>query len=642
MAKTNNKQETFYERGNTILKAFKTPIVFFFFLVILTFLAYFRALHAPLLFDDVIYIKAWKLKKILHSFTLSFRSVANFSFALNYNLSGMNLFAFRITNILFHIISAILVFYLTYMTLILPSLRDKYKSLGDRETPLYISLFVVTLFLLHPIQTTAVNYITQRMAIMAAMFSFAGIIFYVKGAIHSGKKSLFSYALSVLCFTLAIFSKENAVMVLPMLMIYDFVFISSFRWSEFRKRFIPIAVLVVILSLATGYFLNAGSLAVKIFTIFSNPYQPTATYGWSGTHMHWTPVEHILTEFRIVLRYIFLILVPLPSYMVFDYSNAYPVSKSLFHPITTLFSLVSLGFIVFFSLRYVKKAPLISFGIIWYLITISLESFIAIGLDPYFEHRNYLPSYGFFLALASLFIYMDESKWRVKKVVIILLTALLLCVLTFTRNGVWTEGSLLWEDTVKKSPNNVRARVNLGVKYSEKGWIDKAIEQYHVALRLMPDSTEAHENMGIAYAKKGLLDKAMEEYHAALKLQPYYYEVYYNMGLVYFEKGEIDKAIEAYQTALKMNPKMASAHVNLGIAFGTKNLIDKAIEHLQTAVELEPEFAKAHNNLGLAYAKTGSFDKAIEHFQIAVDLQPDYQSARNNLRYLHQRRIGGN
>jgi len=614
-----------------MLKSFKTnylPIVLFFLIVLLTFLAYFRSLHAPLIFDDFIYITAWKLKSILHHLSLSVRSVANLSFALNYNLSGMNLVAFRITNIIFHILSAVSAFYLTYMTLTLPSMRDKYISLDDRRTPLYISLFVATLFLLHPIQTSAVNYITQRMAIMACMFSFAGIILYVRGALHTGKNSIYYYAASVLFFVLAIFSKENAVMVLPMLMIYDFVFISSFRWSEFRRRFIPIAVLVVILSLAVGYYLKAGGFIIKIMTILSNPYQPMASYGWSGTHMHWTPVENVLTEFRVVLRYIFLILVPLPSYMVFDYSNAYPVSKGLFHPITTLLSLVSLGFIVFFSLRYFKKIPLISFGIIWYLITISLESFIALGLDPYFEYRNYLPSYGLFLALASLFVYTDKSRGRVKKEVIILLVALLLFVMTFTRNGVWREGRLLWEDTLEKSPNNVRARVNLGVVYSERGWIDKAIEQYQVALKLMPDSTEALGNLGIAYAKKGWLDKAIEEYRAALKLRPDYYDAYYNMGLVFFEKGEIDKAIEAYQTALKINPELAKAHVNLGIAFGTKNLLDKAIKHFRTAIELEPEFAEAHYNLGFAYGKLGSVDKAIDHLKIALKTNPEYEKAR--------------
>jgi hypothetical protein len=75
--------------------------------------------------------------------------------------------------------------------------------------------------------------------------------------------------------------------------------------------------------------------------------------------IHWTPVEYILTELRVVSRYIFLILVPLPSYMVFDYSNAYPVSRDLFHPVTTVLSLFFIASIIFLSLRYIRKFPLI-------------------------------------------------------------------------------------------------------------------------------------------------------------------------------------------------------------------------------------------------------------------------------------------
>ncbi len=223
-----------------------------FFIVLLTFLAYSRPLHAPLILDDVIQYNPSKLENITHYFSLSWRSITRLSFALNYYLSGMNLVAFRITNIILHIFSAFLVFYLTHMTLNLPSVRDKYRKSEDDKTPLFIALLAATLFSLHPIQTSAVSYITQRMAIMAAMFSFAGIILYVKGAVNTGKKSFRFYAISVLFFILAIFSKENAVMVLPALMVYDFVFLSSFRWSEFRKRFVPVAVLGVISGSAVG------------------------------------------------------------------------------------------------------------------------------------------------------------------------------------------------------------------------------------------------------------------------------------------------------------------------------------------------------------------------------------------------------
>jgi protein O-mannosyl-transferase len=630
------------DKETTMLRTrvnFYLPAILLFTVVLLTFLAYYRSLSGPLIFDDVIYISSSHLKNIARYLSLSFRSVANLSFALNYYLSGLSVEGFRITNIIFHVVSVFLVFYLTYTTLNLPAMRDKYGKSEDRRMPLYIALFTATLFSLHPIQTSAVNYITQRMAIMAGLFSFAGIIFYAKGAITSGKKYMYYYSMSVLFFILAIFSKENAVMVLPALMLYDFVFISSFRWSEFRKRFIPIVVLGMIIGLTAAYYLNAGRLMKEIMTLFSNPYQPMGTYGWSGAEIHWTPLEYILTELRVVSQYIFLILLPLPSYMVFDYSSAYRVSTDLFHPITTLLSFFFLVTIFILAIRYLKKIPLISFGILWYLITISLESFVALGLDPYFEHRNYLPGYGLFLAVASLFLYMDKLRVGIKKETIILSVALLLFVLTFARNGAWRDGTLLWADTVTKSPDNIRARVNLGIAYSEKGLVDEAIREFQDALRVRHDSAEAHFNLGIAYAKKGLAEKAIEEYTTTLKLRPSHADSHIYMGLAYFEKGETDQAIEEYKIALKMKPRKVKAHVNLGIAYGSKGLMDKAIEHFLAAIEINPELAEAHNNLGIAYAKTGSIDKAIEQFQIAVDLQPDYQSARNNLRALRQGRI---
>lgn len=525
------------EKEKPVLRTGKTdylPVILLFSMALLTFLAYLRSINAPLIFDDVIYIRASRLKSIIHYLSFSVRSVANLSFALNYKISGMNLAAFRITNIILHILSAVSAFYLTYITLRLPSMRDKYSKLEDWKMPLYISLFTATLFLLHPIQTSAVNYITQRMAIMAGMFSFAGIILYVKGATGTRRKPIY-YAVSVFCFMLAVFSKENAVMVLPALILYDYIFLSSFRWSEFRQRFIPIAFIGIILVSAVSYYLHVGGFIEKIMTILSTPHKPLGSYGWTGMDINWTPIEYILTELRIVSRYIFLVLVPIPSFMVFDYSNTYPVSKSLLYPLTTLSSLFFLLFIFTFSLRYLKKIPLISFGILWYLITISLESFIALGLDPYFEHRNYLPSYGLFLSLASLLIYADKPGVKVKTTSIILFTALLLFVLTFTRNGVWREGRLLWENAVEKSPNNARAHVNLGVAYTDKGWLDKAIENFQFALRLKPESAEAHGNLGIAYAKKGWRDKAIEEYRTTLKLQPNYYDAHYNMGIVFLK-----------------------------------------------------------------------------------------------------------
>ena len=116
------------------------PIVLLLSIGLLTFLAYSRSLHAPLVLDDFLYINSSKFKSIPHYLTLSPRSVAIRSFALNYYLLGMNLVAFRITNIIFHFFSVVLVFYLTYITLNLPSMRDKYGKSGDNRKSLLISV----------------------------------------------------------------------------------------------------------------------------------------------------------------------------------------------------------------------------------------------------------------------------------------------------------------------------------------------------------------------------------------------------------------------------------------------------------------------------------------------------------------------
>jgi tetratricopeptide (TPR) repeat protein len=613
------------------------PVLLFLTLVVLTVLAYVRALHAPLLFDDLIYITPAKLKNLFRHIHLHVRSVAELSFALNYTLWGMNLAAFRVVNVIFHICSAFSASYLVYATLNLPSIRGNYRPYGEGKTPLQITLLVATLFLLHPIQTSAVNYVTQRMAIMAAMFSFVGFIFYVKGVTGGGRRAVVYYLVSAFSFVLAIFSKENAVMALFMLPVYDFFFLSAFRWREFRRRFMVLSALLVALGAIVSYKMNIVGFAGKIADLLSHLNQPIERYAWTGMDVDWTPVEYLLTELRVVSRYLFLILVPVPSFMAFDYSNAYPVSKDLFTPLTTVFALLFLIALVVIALGFRKRAPLISFGILWYLVTISLESFIALGLDPYFEHRNYLPGFGIFLALSSLLVYVDGSRIAVRREAVVVSVALLLAVLTFARNGVWRDGRHLWEEAVNKAPTNVRARLNLGTVYVGSGLLDEAIDQYRTALAQKPDDPGAHLNMGEAYLKKGWTDDAIKEFQTALRLparspsERKKYDVYYNLGLAFYTKGQVDKAMEQYRIALEIKPDFAEAHVNLGIAFGAHGMTDKAMEQFRTAVQLNPELAVARYNLGTSLLRSGSAEAAVEQYLAALRLNPAYAEAHNNL-----------
>jgi tetratricopeptide (TPR) repeat protein len=594
----------------------------------LTILAYIRSLYGPLVFDDPYIIESHRLKQLWD--TLNFttgRIVANFSFALNYRISGMTIFWFKATNLALHLITGMAAFFFTYITLNTPLVREKFGKSSK-----IISTVVAVLFLLHPIQTGTVNYVTQRMAIMAALFSFLCVILYAKAFLKTGWKACAYYILSGVSFVLAIFSKETAVMVLLVLPLYDLMFLSSFQWREFRKRFISQFVLLTALALIVAFRMHAVKNIKEIITVFLNPYQPMGKHWWSGIGINWTPIEFFLTELRIVCRYIFLILFPNPSLLVFDYSGTYPVSGGLFNPVSTFFSLLFLVSLLLFSLKYMKRFPLISFGILWYLITISLESFIAVGIDPYFEHRNYLPSLGLFLALASLLVYLDRPGLKIRKKAVIIVLGLLLFVLTYSRNGVWTSEYLFWKDILNKSPHNPRAQVALSSIYIEEGKYTEAEELLEKVNKLdVPIDNEFKFSMSINQATVYRMTNRTEEALDILKrivsekfLMDYQRgkaylimgEIFRNKGMPYEAEKYLKKAYEIDQT----NPYVL---ISLGFVSQSLGEMNEAEGYFKSSIDIDPKQPIPYVELGNIYFIKGDTDKAEKCYREAISIRSD-------------------
>ncbi|HWR57694.1 MAG TPA: tetratricopeptide repeat protein, partial [Thermodesulfovibrionales bacterium] len=598
----------------------------------------------PFVLDDFTSLDSSKLDSLFSHFRLRVRSIADITFALNYYISGMDPVFFRIANVVFHIVSACLVYRLTRLTLDLPSMMDACGRMKDRSRPSYVPLAAAVVFLLHPIQTSAVNYITQRMAIMAGMFTFAGFIFYIKGATGRGNRSLLHYLFSSLSFVLAIFSKENAVMALPMLAVYDFVFISSFQWSEFRKRFIALVVLLAVVSAAAAYFFRLGGFIGSISMLLSNLRQPMGSFGWTGVDVHWTPIEYLLTELRIVSRYIVLILFPNPSFMVFDYANAYPPSTDLLNPLSTLASFFFLASLLFFSLRYIRRFPLISFGILWYLVTISLESFIALGLDPYFEHRNYLPGFGLFLSFASLFVYAgrlgsasEESaspvgrrKFLNRSNAIISIVVIILFVLTLYRNIAWTREDILWKDVLGKVPLNPRALITLssislneGRFQEAEGYLQKA-----AALPITRDfKTKMLINQASVYKETNRRPEAKEILKGLLSGESiskgYLNTLYYLMGETLRDEGDYTGARDYLQRAYAMQQNNPRVLISLGLVGRSLGDPGEAEHYFRKAASIAPRSFLPRIELGDIYFMRGDMAAAERLYEDAIAVEPD-------------------
>jgi tetratricopeptide (TPR) repeat protein len=227
--------------------------------------------------------------------------------------------------------------------------------------------------------------------------------------------------------------------------------------------------------------------------------------------VYWSPLEHILTEFRVISRYLFLFVLPLPRFLVFDW-DGFPISNGLFDPVTTIFSIGLLSAIVIFSICNLRKTPFLSFGILWYFIAISLESFIAVGSALYFEHRNYLPLAGLSFGLVAQFasFFGKRIKWKYALWVFFIIVSAFLGFLTFQRNYIWKDPVTFWKDPVQKTRGNIRATLVLANSYFSISDFKNAKSYYVHTIRIARERGAYYFTLEALY-RLGLMNLVLEQ-----------------------------------------------------------------------------------------------------------------------------------
>jgi tetratricopeptide (TPR) repeat protein len=243
--------------------------------------------------------------------------------------------------------------------------------------------------------------------------------------------------------------------------------------------------------------------------------------------------EYLCTQFSVIVTYLRLLILPVNQNL--DY--AYPVNHSLLEPravlsFLLLVALLVTAFILWRSSQSRVPSPesrplrLASFGIFWFFITLSVESSVIPIFDIIYEHRVYLPSVGFFIAVVSLAaLGADRLKPRMPAAgsvagMLLIVAILLLGGATYARNRVWRTWETLWQDVKMKSPMKARSYNNLGTYYGRQGRTAEAINEFEAAIRLYPEYLDAHYNLGKAYIKGGRYRDAAHEFRTAQLLDP--------------------------------------------------------------------------------------------------------------------------
>ncbi len=618
-----------------------SPFVHILIIVIIGFFSYSNTFHSPFQWDEEKYIienpvikdrsyfaDTSKAKGLEYYGALKSRYVGYLTFALNYRINGPDVTGYHIVNLFIHITNALLVYFFVALTFKTPPLINSRLRRHSQN----IAFFTSLLFVAHPLQTEAVTYIFQRLASLVTLFYLSSIVTYLVFRLKSEDKfnvrnysATVYYILSIFFAILAMKTKENAFTLPIVIVLYEFFFFKG----AVKKRLLYLIPLLLTLFIIPLTIMGTDRPAGEIISQMKDP----ASLGYQGISKE----DYLITQFRVIVTYIRLLFLPINQNL--DYN--YPRYHSFFDPgafISFLFlgALIFIGLYLFYRSRSNPDLLPPAFGIFWFFITLSVESSIVPIPMIIDEYRAYLPSIGAFIAAISGTFVLGEKfgRTKIKPFIVISLFFLLIAFFSvgaYVRNATWESNTGLWEDVVRKSPDNARGYYALGNIYQSKGHLDRAIEQYQTALRRKPDYVQAHNNLGNAYKSRGLLDQAIEQYLTALRLRPDYSEAHYNLGNVYESKGLFDQAIEQYQTALRLKPDLIEAHNNLGNAYKSKGLLDQAIEQYKTALRLKPDYSEAHNNLGNAYKSKGLLEQAIEQYKTALRLKPDYADAHFNL-----------
>ncbi len=317
----------------------------------------------------------------------------------------------------------------------------------------------------------------------------------------------------------------------------------------------------------------------------------------------------------------------LPINQNLDYD--FHLSTSIFEPMTILclcfiLALLSLAIYLF------NRNRIISFSIFWFFLTLGVESSIIPISDLIYEHRTYLPSFGFFTILSMVIFTLFWDKNKNIALIIITLIIGLYSLMTYKRNKVWKDNLSLWNDAVSKSTNKAKTYFSRGLIYDKQKNYDMALLDYSRAIKLKSCYYDALNNRGIIYGNENKNDLAYQDFTTAITLKPDFINAYNNRGSVLMHMNKLDEALNDYNKSIALDSNYAEPYNYRGNIYARQSNYIEALKNLKIAIRLKPNYAEAFSNLGNLQGMQKKYDEALAFFDKAIELKSDYSEAYFN------------
>jgi tetratricopeptide (TPR) repeat protein len=519
-----------------------------------------------------------------------YRPLQVFSYMLDTQLGGARPSSYHVSNMILH---CAVCCSLLYLLLFL-------------RFPKLLSFLLAAIYAIHPVFVQTVCWLPSRGDILITLFSLWTFIFYLKYYKRGGYGDLL---LQGLCFALAVFSKETAV-VFPVLLI-AYSFLSGSKKTEWRRMIIAGALWMCVLGV---WFL----LRKNVVQSLDDP----NVYGIG-------PLLHNL-----------------PALAVFPAKFFLPFGLSPM-PVFTFAGIVT-GVILFAAFTFwAKKEKIILdrrflVGGVWFFVLTMpglwyRHEMGAFAYD-YLTHRLYLPAVGLLIACAALLspVFVRHPKTTV-------VIGICLCLAAGIDSGALAgryADAVVFEDyAIATNPSAAIALNNRGNRRVREGKMEEGMKDLNDAIRFVPRFPIALSNRGIALRNLGRIDAAFADFNEAIRIDSTSPESNNNRGTLFLQVGKAAEAERDFSRALTRNPVYPNALNGRGLARQALGNFNAALDDFNQALRLQPRFALAYNNRGILKGTMKNHAEAAADFTECLRYNPSNVDALFN-RSLSREQLG--
>jgi protein O-mannosyl-transferase len=563
-------------------------------LLIVTMGVYWNCLEGPFLFDDIITKEKGVAPSVERALSILWlanqRIVPDLTFAICKWWQGTTTASYHVVNVLIHCANGILLFLIVNSTLSGKRLAYRY---GDRAP--FLAAIIVVLYLVHPLNTESVSYISQRMQSMMSLFQLLSLLALIRS--YANDRPEYWQFTAVLAFILSIDSKPHSVAMPILAILYERIFLAD-SWRSILARswrmYCGFAwVMVVNVGLMAMHFgdTDIGTVNKQGINV--------------GTHPM-TMGEYLLSEFSVMCQYIRLSFVPIGQSL--DYM--WPLSsaaRDIYPYALIIIPLIGL------SLWTLYSAPAIGFVTMWFWGNILTTSTFIPRPDLCVEHRMYVPLQAImvlvvlcgdsiFLSISGRYRTWWPQIWTQRMAIAMAVIAgLALSWLTIQRNYLYASDLAMWNDVTARNPMNFRSHQWIGNYYFNQKSYDAAADNYLQAVRAYPNFYPGYDGLGQSYFYAGKYDLAIKAFQESI---PFLYPAevskeYENIAVVKCKINDLEPAIRNFQLAIKEDPGNYAARYSLGKLFMAMHRDQEAIGMFRSVLAIKPNHEGAAQSLKL-------------------------------------------